>query len=799
MSDAKPSNNVRLYVPIYTVTLILSAFLLFGVQPLFSKMILPRIGGSSSVWNTAMVFFQAVLLGGYLYAHISSKFLSLRFQAILHLGLFVLFAFILPLSIPDSWSAPGPDENIVFWQLKLMAVTVGGPFFALSGCAPLLQRWFSYTDHPDASNPYFLYAASNLGSMTSLLIYPFIVEPLLTLTNQTFAWAGLYGVLILCIAACAIVVKQPKVLKDDVKTSEENVPPVTNKTRVIWLLLAFIPSSLMLGVTTYITTDIASVPLLWIVPLALYVSTFIFAFARKQIISEKLATYMMGIGIIAIIVIAMTAYNPLKLQSIAIHLIIFFFTALMCHIKLVKTQPHLSHITEFYVFMSLGGVLGGIFNALIAPLIFVYPIEYALVLSLACFVRFYDFTQMKTVQIAKTPLTLLQTWRTSIICIASVAFIVAVSFSLPEASGMRLTCIALVIVSVVIFCYTISILLESRRSFAIIVLMCLLIFPTFRIKHMYSALHISRNYFGVSVVTEDTDNNMTRFMHGTTLHGVQSNDPEYALTPLSYYYENARLTFNMLDEREGPQEIAVLGLGAGTLACYQKNNRHFDFFEIDKDVAGIAKDTSLFTYLSNCGSPYDIILGDGRLEIEKQDDKKYDLIFIDVFSSDNIPVHVVTKEALEIYFSKLKDNGIIVGNISNRYMNMIPSLSASANELGAKVYSVIGKGGFVPGTKIRYAPAVYIAMTKSDEVSNYMIQRKNWSDSSGKASKAWTDDYANIVSAIIDMQIRKHAFAKKQKKAAQTPSQTRNDVIDKALEEAKNPEPITQDTRSQEQ
>lgn len=785
MTDSK--NNFKLYVPVYTLTLILSAFLLFGVQPLFSKMILPRLGGSASVWNTAMVFFQAVLLCGYLYAHLISKYLPLKLQVILHLVLFGVFSTVLPLSIPDSWTAPEAGDHIALWQLSLMTVAVGGPFFILSGCAPLLQRWFARTDHPDAHNPYFLYAASNFGSMTALLTYPLITEPLLTVPQQSLSWSYGYGILAVMIALCALVSAKKKISEPESgQSSEENTSDaltasrITTKQRLGWLLLAFVPSSLMLGVTSFITTDIASAPLLWVVPLALYVGTFIFAFARKQYLTLDQIALLQGIGFIIIIALLMLHPQAFKLQLIIAHLVVFFLTALLFHTKLVQTSPPAEHLTEFYVFMSLGGVLGGMFNALLAPVIFIYPIEYILILAGSCLLRFYDKD--------KSPLPS-QTTDTEnnitagdskprsknttrlMICLIMMGACVWLSLSPLKETEMRGTFTLLIIFTALVVTYNLAFLLKVRKQFALIVLIAFIAFPTFRIRYFYHAEHISRNYFGVSIVTKDVRTNAKMYFHGTTVHGIQSLDPIYAHTPLAYYYVAGNEAFyilnNKLEKAEKPeiQDVAVVGLGAGTLACFDHPLRHFDLYEIDQDVIDIASTPELFTYLSDCKSEYEIFIGDGRLEIEKQDNKKYDLIYLDVFSSDNIPVHIVTKEAFAIYLSKLKDDGAIIINISNRYLDLVPVLHANAKALDTHIRIRRHPPGFVKGSeKIKYYPSVHAILTKSSEFIGEVDALNSWNaPKPNNITRAWTDDYANIISSIVKMQKNKAENKRKRK------------------------------------
>ena len=375
-------------VPVYSLTLLFSAALLFSVQPMFSKMVLPLLGGTPQVWNTAMLFFQLMLLGGYAYAHGTTRFLSIRAQAVLHIVLLAIFTIVLPIAIPPD-TIPPTQSDPTLWQLGLMITTVGGPFFVLAGSAPMLQRWFSASGHKDSDNPYFLYGASNLGSMTALLAYPVLIEPFLNLAGQSYSWMIGYFTLIALTTVSIITVWNNPAAKHAPKTiSDDLQSPITWPMRFKWLVLAFIPSSLMLGVTTYITADIASVPLLWILPLALYVATFIIVFARKQIISLKSTTSIQAVLLVVLLSqkIAFASVSPYLL--IGIHMAVFFFSALTCHMELARSRPNARHLTEFYLIMSIGGAIGGFFNAIIAPQYLVVPIEYGLALVLACFARY---------------------------------------------------------------------------------------------------------------------------------------------------------------------------------------------------------------------------------------------------------------------------------------------------------------------------------------------------------------------------------------------------------------------------
>ena len=379
---------------LFALTLLVSATLLFAVQPMFAKMVLPSLGGAPNVWNTCMVFYQAVLLGGYAYAHFSTRRLGPRRQAILHLPLLCFAWLVLPIAISAAWIPPAEGYPF-FWLIGLMAVCVGLPFFLVSATAPMLQAWFAETDHPSAKDPYYLYAASNVGSLVALLAYPTLIEPSLRLKVQSWAWAWGFGVLMFLIACCAVVLwRRPAAGAEPAGAGtagsqrvEPPGPAPTAARRLRWVLLALAPSSLMLGVTTYVSTDLATVPLLWVIPLSLYLLTFVLVFARRPLLRHS---WMVRVEPFFVLPLAAWFYfdhSSLAWSMIPLLLATFFVIAMVCHGELAATRPPARHLTEFYLWMSLGGVLGGLFNALIAPYIFTSIFEFPLMIVAACALR----------------------------------------------------------------------------------------------------------------------------------------------------------------------------------------------------------------------------------------------------------------------------------------------------------------------------------------------------------------------------------------------------------------------------
>lgn len=739
------------YTPVYALTLLLSAALLFSVQPLFSRMILPLLGGTPQVWNTAMLFFQLMLLAGYAYAHGTSKFMPVRIQALVHLILLFLFMGALPFSIPDGWTPP-TDQNPTLWQLSLMTLTIGGPFFILAGSAPMLQRWFSNTDHPDAHNPYFLYGASNLGSMTALLAYPFIIEPLMTLKMQSTVWAAGYGGLIALTLLSTFLVWTGGKTNNNIKQAA-NDDTLYWKQRAQWLVLAFIPSSLMLGVTAFITTDIASVPLLWILPLSLYVGTFIIVFSRNPILSRKQAMAWHEVSLILLlgqlVCYSLKHLDPMLLTGL--HLSVFFFSALVCHMELARSRPSAKHITEFYMIMALGGALGGFFNAIMAPYIFTTTLEYPLVLAAVCFMRFATNPDQSfsnwvcSIKVSVRERGLDGFFSVHAIVGIFTALLALFFFALP-APQAALYVAAVTIGGGLLF-------LQRRRwAFALLASLVILLFPPgfqWTSRGSDQVILQERNFFGTLKIM-DTNDSIRILLHGTTTHGAQSLDPAHRLDPLAYYSQKSPIgdAFEAMAPIKTPQEVAVLGLGVGVSACYAHKDRHFDFYEINPSVVHIAENPEFFTYLSDCGSPYNVILGDARLTIQKKPDERYDLIVVDAFSSDNIPVHLLTKEAIEIYLRKLKKDGILLFHISNNYLDLEPVLSEAAVALNIQGYGRFTESGKIEGTNIAYYPAQYFAMTHSENYAQF-LKDHGWTPGKfRKGVRLWTDQYSNIFSVL---------------------------------------------------
>lgn len=736
----------RALLPIFAATLFTSAFLIFAVQPMVSKMLLPMLGGSPSVWNTAMVFFQAMLLAGYGYAHFVARFVPLRAQAVLHIILLLFFTTVLPLSLPPG-TQPPEEGGQALWQLGVMLACVGGPFFVLAASAPLFQHWFSASGHEDAENPYFLYAVSNIGSMVSLLSYPIIIEPLLGLHNQTQAWFTGYIVLIVLTAVCAFLVRNGAKPAAPLPTAEDR-KPITWLSRAVWIALSFIPSSLMLGVTTIVTTDLASAPFLWILPLTIYLITFIIAFAKEPKIGVPVARELAAYAIIFVIVAFMiSGFVTLEIPMIIMHLLAFFICSQLCHGELAKAKPSASHLTEYFLLISLGGVLGGIFNALIAPKIFLIPIEYSMTLASVGFVIWAGTAKIpfisKTFNSLDEKLKYKKLLAIDIVTIAAGLLTIGVIY-------VTKTHFVQVIGTFAIFAFFMMIV-QNRFVFSCVACAALLTFQPGMWSMSKKLIDLDRNYFGVLKVY--TQKNINFFYHGTTLHGAEFQNEEWKLIPVVYYNPAGPTAdiFNYMSKRIGKQKIAALGLGVGSIACYKAPKRHFDFYEIDADVVRIAEDPKYFSYLSGCGN-YNIVLGDARLKMNDAPDESYDIVFVDTFSSDNIPVHIMTKEGFEVYLKKLKPHGIIGMNISNRYFDLRPVLTSIAGELGLTIYFKYDAPKKVKDTVSElYTESLFAVMARDPNDVAPFMENDGWKPlpPAETPARAWTDDYANVLSSMF--------------------------------------------------
>jgi hypothetical protein len=670
---SSPRSADAALVALFTVTIFVGASLLFILEPMFARMVLPLLGGSPGVWITSVLVFQALLLAGYAYAHLSVSRLGPRRQSMLHMALVGVPILLLPIAVPAGWTPPA-QANPAFWLIAVMGVSVAFPFLMISSASPLLQRWFAATRHERARDPYFLFRASNLGSMVGLLSYPVLLEPTLGLDEQSRLWSAAYVLLTLLVVACAVMVWRSPRAQETIgprgSTAPEGAAP-TAARRLRWLVLAFVPSSLMLGATNFLTTDISPVPLLWVLPLAIYLISFVIAFSpgyprRRGIVTKAVPFLVLTLAATMLL----QAGGPLWML-LSLHLLVLFLASVMCHGELAIDRPSPRHLTAFYLWISFGGVLGGAFNAIVAPLVFNSFVEYPLALAAVCILlpwpaRGRSETWVRALDVA-IPLGL--------------AAVVVVATTVTRRFGSEE---AYVVVAAILLLVVFSLRARPIRfGLAVGALLLAGAIPEIAGRRV---LVQERSFFGVYRVLEDVNPVKGRLLFdGTTLHGAQSLDASRRLEPTTYYTTTGPVgdVFAAWTDRPTGARIGVVGLGTGSLACYGATGERWTFFEIDPVVERIAEDPAFFTFLRDCPSEQRVVvLGDGRLSLQREGPDSFDMLILDAFSSDAIPVHLITREALALYRSKLGPEGLLLFHISNRYLDLHPVLGSLAQDAG---------------------------------------------------------------------------------------------------------------------
>lgn len=702
----------------YAATVFVGAALLFLVQPMVSKMLLPHLGGSPAVWNTCMVFFQATLLLGYFYAHWLARRFGGGVQAAIHCAVLGTVAFFLPFDL--SLPVPPADGSPVPWLLGTLALTVGPPFFAISATAPLLQRWFSRTSHPAASDPYFLYAASNAGSLLALLAYPLAVEPHLRLFDQSRWWAFGLAALACGIVLCWYGYARNRDDAHPTAADEAGAAPTIGQ-RARWVGYAFVPSAYLLAVTAHITIDLASAPLFWVIPLALYLLTFIFAFARRPPLPHWLMVRAQPFLIIPIVLLSFTTQG---IWALPLHLAAFFVTALVGHGELARTRPAVRHLTEFYLWVSFGGVLGGIFAALLAPTIFPGIWEYPLMLAAACLVR-------------PTAKALPKAWRWDIVLPVALVLGLAALLRQGDLPGWVLLG-GLIVAAVALLSFS-----DRPWRFALAVGGCLLVLS---LAGAGDTLATTRSFFGVNKVRLIADGTIRALQQGTTIHGAESAIPGHETDMLGYYTREGPFgrLFEALASR-GVKRVGVTGLGTGALACYARPGEKWTFHEIDPEVVKLAKDGRFFHFLAGCGDP-PIVLGDARLTLKDVPDAGYDVILMDAFSSDSVPIHLLTREALALYQKKLAAGGVILFHVSNRYLELVPLIAALAQDSGSPARHMLYVPA-IPGALDNYSSEVVVVGQPGVSL-DFLSADAGWRVPEAKGATVWTDDRSDILSRI---------------------------------------------------
>ncbi|MCX6549803.1 MAG: fused MFS/spermidine synthase [Acidobacteria bacterium] len=762
---------MRTVTAVFTVALFAGSVLLFLLEPLFGRLVLPTLGGAPAVWATCLVFFQLTLLAGYLYAWASTRWLGLRSQLAVHSALLVLAVAVLPVRIVPGW-APPPSANPIPWLLAVLTVSIGLPFFVVSTTAPILQHWFANTEHPDAHDPYFLYRASNLGSMIGLVGYPFLVEPWLGVNAQGIAWSTGYMVFAVLVLGCAallwkhprgqragsvsITAPDPAVPKtgpnadvakgfSPAKTglkacstgSKPNASPdlaLSGSQLLRWTTLAAVPSSLLLGVTTYLSTDVAVVPLLWVVPLLLYLSTFVLAFAPRPLIPTRVLVILLPLVVLPLGIVLAVGVSEPAWAFVPLHLAAFFISALICHQQLADERPPAQFLTLFYLCLSVGGAIGGLFNALVAPLVFTLPREYPLAIVAVCLLKPYRGVPVKRARMDAADL-----WMPVALGTATFALLAMTGQS---GSSLGKLGLPLGLGLPVFLCYVFS----PRPVRLGLGLAAVLLVWSLQPSKFGAVVDVERSFFGVHRVVVDSEHHLRLLFHGNTLHGAQSLDPAKAREPQTYYTRSgpAGQVFEAMARKAG-QSIGVVGLGTGALAGYALPGQTWTFYEIDPVVLRLARDAGYFSFLRDAAVPVRVEVGDARLSLVHAPAHGFDLLVLDAFSSDAVPVHLLTREAVQLYLSKLKPGGVLAFHASSRFLRLRREFLALANDAGLAHVRQLDMRSMSKDDWSGWTPSEWVVMARDREDLGPLGSDSRWGRIEEPAARVWTDDYSNLL------------------------------------------------------
>lgn len=648
---ASPTSPHPLAASVFAITIGVGACLLFQVQFILGKQVLPWFGGAPAVWTTCMLFFQLLLLAGYAYAHLLSTRLGPARQRNVHLAALALAVALLlarvflwpsPITPSDAWK-PGEGDSPALAILGLLLFTIGPPFLVLSATGPLLQSWYARV-FPGAS-PYRLYALSNLGSLLGLLSYPFALEPMLAVVGQGWLWSGGFLVFALGCGGAAILAGQAPVLADSPRSSpvpKDSQPPSAGR-RALWFSLAMIASVLLLAITSQISLEVAVIPFLWMLPLSLYLLSFILCFEYERVYLRGLWVSLLLLGAGGTAVVIRLGVDAPMLIQLAVYLLTLFFACMVCHGELVRHKPDPRHLTGFYLLVSAGGAAGGLFTGLLAPNLFPDLWELPLSLVAAC----------------------------------TLALVLA-------GRGVR-----------PLRKFNIRHVYTALATAYLIALGGVLAYHAHH--ELEDHIHVSRGFFGVLRVDQDVGENRelrTRLRHGRIIHGFQFADPDLSRMPTSYYGPNSAVGLAIRNHprrlRSEPLRLGFVGLGAGTLACYAAQADSVRFYEINPDVVALSSgDKPFFTYLRDAPGEVSVAIGDARINLEREPAQKFDVLALDAFSSDSIPAHLLTVEAVQLYLRHLRDqDSVLAVHISNRYLDLDPVVRGIAETLGLTVLRI---------------------------------------------------------------------------------------------------------------
>jgi hypothetical protein len=734
---------------IVAAVIFLSSALLFWLEPLFGKIVLPLLGGAPAVWNACLLFYQTALLVGYAWAH-AADHLGARRHALLHLAISVAALAVLPFAVPSVLLPPSNDSPLA-WLLLVLVAGVGLPFVMVAANGPLLQLWFSRSGSRRAHDPYFLYAASNLGSAAALLLFPVVIERYLTVSEQTRTWRVGYLATLALLAVCSVILLGKRGSNETfvgsptiASTTGERIPI---RRRLRWLVLAAIPSSLMLGVTTYISSEVAPVPLLWVLPLALYLGTLVLAFAATRSLAAALESVFARpltirsavatiAGLVAFAVPPLIVYLVWSERPAVVlaHLMLFAGAALVCHVQLAADRPSADRLTEFYLWTAIGGALGGAFNTLVGPVLFTSVLEYPLALTAVLMVlpprvgrdgrratvSWGDLGWPIALGLATAAIPLVLEWTRATLPIPSRVLLAVPALACLGFSGRPL---------------------RFGAGLAAVVLAST-VFPS----EIGTVEHAERNFFGVHRVLRDDRHGFRWLTHGVTVHGGERLSEMAAPRPLTYFTPAGPVgdVFRAFTATHANARVAVIGLGAGSMLYYGVPGQSWTFFEIDPAVTGIAGNARYFTFLSRERATYRVVGGDARLSLAR-DSAVYDLLALDAFASDAIPTHLLTREAVKLYMSRLTPRGLLVMHISNRFFDLGPVVAGLAADGGlASLHRVDEEPGDAEITG-KFG-SHWAVLARESATLAPLAANPDWRPiAGGERLRVWTDDYSSVL------------------------------------------------------
>ena len=727
---------------VFVASTFTSALLLFFIEPMFTKMALPLLGGSTAVWSTAMVVFQFLMLAGYLYAHLLSRYLPLKAGLMVHVALLALTVFALPIRL-STVIGPTPTHGEAWWLVGLFLTSIGLPFFALAGNGPLLQAWFSRTAGAEGRNPYALYAASNLGSFAALIAYPVLVEPSAGLNWQARAWTLGFLALALMIGACALAARGGRAAAPAVQPATP-VAAASPKVQDIlrWVVLSAIPSGLIVAATAHISTDVAAAPLLWVIPLALFLLSFVLVFRDRPLLPMRLVATLVPLAGLSLAITGLgDQNNPLAL--LGLHLAFAFLGVLVCNHRLFMSRPDPSQLTGFYLWLSVGGLLGGLFSGLLAPMIFNRVLEYPILVALVVWVAALD---------AQSPSA--RVIRIAVAASAACGILVFAGLRAAQAYGAigpdfgRYAALVISLTGLVA-------LLAFRRPVIIAALLPVLLIAADQARVLEPGLDYGRSFYGVHR-TELWDGRDRVLFDGTTIHGAirlaDMAGPVGSVRPLplTYYHPEGPMaeTVRAVPKVAGGRRLGVVGLGTGAIACDGRAGDRWTFYEIDASIARIASDPSKFRFLPVCAPQANLVLGDARLTLAKAPERNFDYLLIDAFNSDSIPIHLMTREALGLYLSRLTPDGLLVLHITSRHLELESVVAALVR--GTGVQAVIKRDKPPPAKSLDdRVGSVVVALSRSQQALAPLTAKGGWRPLRDRGVRPWSDDFSNVFGALV--------------------------------------------------